>query len=129
MREMGHPENLRRNKTFPPIFEHIGWCTWNSSSLGRNLNEGLLIGAAKYFRDAQFPVGWFLVDDGWFDQTGSKLNSIRPDAKKFPHGFRGIIRRLKQEYHLTRRRRLARPERVLAGDQSRIGAGEGTGPT
>jgi hypothetical protein len=100
MREMGHPENLRRNKTFPPIFEHIGWCTWNSSSLGRNLNEGLLIGAAKYFRDAQFPVGWFLVDDGWFDQTGSKLNSIRPDAKKFPHGFRGIIRRLKQEYHL-----------------------------
>ena len=100
MREMGHPENLRKNKTFPVILENIGWCTWNSSSLGKNLNEDLLIRSARYFRDARFPVGWFLVDDGWFDQTGSRLNSYHPDAGKFPHGFREIIRTLKQEYHL-----------------------------
>ncbi|MBZ5564834.1 MAG: Gfo/Idh/MocA family oxidoreductase, partial [Acidobacteriia bacterium] len=54
----------------------------------------------KNFRDAGFPVGWFLVDDGWFDQTGSKLNSFRPDTAKFPHGFRNVIRTLKEEYHL-----------------------------
>lgn len=100
MREMGHPENLRKNKTFPAVFESIGWCTWNSSSLGRNLDEDLLLRGAKYFRDAGFPVGWFLVDDGWFDQTGSKLNSFRPDTAKFPHGFRNVIRTLKEEYHL-----------------------------
>ena len=100
MRAMGHPENLRKNKKFPAIFENIGWCTWNSSSLGRDLNEDLLIRGAKYFRDARFPVGWFLVDDGWFDQTGSRLNSFRPDTTKFPHGFREVIRTLKQDYHL-----------------------------
>ena len=100
MRQMGHPENLRKNKKFPAILENIGWCTWNSSSLGRELNEDLLIRGAKYFRDAHFPVGWFLVDDGWLDHTGSKLNSFLPDVKKFPHGFREIIRTLKQEYHL-----------------------------
>jgi len=100
MREMGHPENLRKHKTFPAILENIGWCTWNSSALGKNLNEDLLVSAARYFRDARFPIGWFLVDDGWFDQTGSRLNSIRPDGKKFPHGFREIIRTLTQEYHL-----------------------------
>ncbi|HEX7572839.1 MAG TPA: Sip1-related alpha-galactosidase, partial [Bacteroidota bacterium] len=100
MRGMGHPENLRKNKKFPAILENIGWCTWNSSSLGRDLNEDLLIRGAKYFSNARFPIGWFLVDDGWFDQTGSKLNSFHADAKKFPHGFREIIRTLKQEYHL-----------------------------
>jgi raffinose synthase len=100
MKEMGHPENLRKNKTFPAIFENIGWCTWNSSSLGKDLNENLLLRGAKYFRDGRFPIGWFLVDDGWFDQSGNRLNSIRPDAKKFPQGFREIIRTLKQEYHL-----------------------------
>ena len=100
MRAMGRPENLRKKKTFPAILENIGWCTWNSSSLGKNLNEELLVRGAKYFRDARFPIGWFLIDDGWLDNTGNKLNSFHPDATKFPHGFRGIIRTLKQEYHL-----------------------------
>ena len=98
MNEMGHPENLRKNKTFPPVLENIGWCTWNSSLLGKNLNEDLLLKAANYFRDGHFPVGWFLVDDGWLDQTGGKLNSVRPDAKRFPRGFREIIRKLRDEY-------------------------------
>jgi len=98
MNEMGHPENLRKNKTFPPILENIGWCTWNSSLLGKNLNEDLLLKAAKYFRDAHFPVGWFLVDDGWLDQTGGKLNSVRPDEKRFPRGFRQIIQTLREQY-------------------------------
>jgi hypothetical protein len=100
MREMGHPENLRKCKTFPAILENIGWCTWNSSAMGKDLNEDLLIRGAKYFRDARFPIGWFLVDDGWFNQTGNKLNSFHPDVEKFPHAFREIIRTLKQEYHL-----------------------------
>jgi len=100
MRAMGRPENLRKKKTFPAILENIGWCTWNSSSLGKNLNEELLIRGAEFFRNARFPIGWFLIDDGWLDNTGNKLNSFHPDAKKFPHGFRGIIRTLKQEYHL-----------------------------
>ena len=98
MSAMGHPENLRKNKTFPAVLENIGWCTWNSSLLGKNLNEDLLLKAANCFRDAHFPVGWFLVDDGWLDQTGARLNSVRPDAKRFPRGFREIIRTLRDEY-------------------------------
>lgn len=101
MHQMGHPENLRSAKAFPAVFERIGWCTWNSSSLGRNLNEGLLLRGAAYFRDARFPVGWFLVDDGWFDATRSMLNSFRPDSAKFPRGFRQVVATLKSEYHLA----------------------------
>ncbi|HTR98800.1 MAG TPA: Sip1-related alpha-galactosidase, partial [Bacteroidota bacterium] len=100
MRRMGHPENLRKVKTFPRVFGKIGWCTWNSSSLGRNLDEALLLKGAAYFRDAHFPVGWFLVDDGWFDATRNMLNAFRPDTAKFPHGFRHVVAALRNEYHL-----------------------------
>ncbi|HTO93952.1 MAG TPA: Sip1-related alpha-galactosidase [Bacteroidota bacterium] len=100
MRRMGHPENLRNAKAFPGIFERIGWCTWNSSSLGKNLSEDLLLKGAANFRDAHFPVGWFLVDDGWFDNTRNMLNAFRPDTTKFPRGFAHVVATLKREYHL-----------------------------
>ena len=100
MNAMGHPENLRSAKKFPPLFERIGWCTWNSSSLGKDLNEDLLLRGAAAFRDAAFPVGWFLVDDGWLDNTHGMLNSFRADTARFPRGFRGVIETLKTVYHL-----------------------------
>ena len=97
---LGRSENLRKNKSFPSVLENIGWCTWNASGLGKNLNEELLLSAAKEFSRNGFPVRWFLVDDGWFDHTGNKLNSLTPNREKFPRGFSSIIRILKEEYHL-----------------------------
>lgn len=97
---MGKKDNLRKGKTFPAILETMGWCSWNGSDNGRNLNGAFLLRAAKSFTEAGFPIGWFLVDDGWIDQTAGKLNSFEPDSAHFPHGFKDVIRTLKVQYHL-----------------------------
>ncbi len=98
---IGKEEDLRVKKTFPEIFNGIGWCSWNASKEGTNLNEKLLINSAENFKKAEFPVKWFLIDDGWFDITDSKLNSFHPDKKKFPNGFAPVIEKLKSEYGIA----------------------------
>jgi len=98
MKQMGMSENLRKNKTYPPILENIGWCTWNSSDMGRLLNEKLLLDAAKYFKSNKFPMGWMLIDDGWFDNSDSRLNGYFPDKLKFPRGFKPVVNELKSGY-------------------------------
>jgi raffinose synthase len=89
------------NKKFPKILEKIGWCTWNSSNMGQNLNEEFLIKAAKSFKDFNFPIGYFIIDDGWFDHTENRLNSFKPEKTKFPNGFKQVIQKLKSEYNLS----------------------------
>jgi raffinose synthase len=100
MEFMGTPENLVKNKKFPEPLEYIGWCTWNASALGSNLNEETVINGVNSFTKNNFPLGWVLIDDGWFDQQGSRLRSMKPDPKKFPQGFRPLVDKLKNEYHL-----------------------------
>jgi hypothetical protein len=73
--QMGYIENQRKLKTFPQILENIGWCTWNSSDMGRNLSEEYLLKAAQSFAEAKFPLKYIIIDDGWFDHTDNKLNS------------------------------------------------------
>ena len=98
---IGKGDNLLANKTFPKIFDGIGWCSWNASNEGKNLNDSLLVNSAKSFAEGKFPVKWFLVDDGWFDNTDSKLNSLHPDKKKFPDGFAPVIQKLKKDYGIA----------------------------
>jgi hypothetical protein len=98
---IGKEDDLILGKSFPKIFDSIGWCSWNASNEGKNLNDSLLINSAKNFVDAKFPVKWFLIDDGWFDNTESKLNSFYPDKKKFPNGFSPIIKKLKEEFGIN----------------------------
>ncbi|MFH1194842.1 MAG: Sip1-related alpha-galactosidase [bacterium] len=98
---MGKKENLVKNKKFPAILENIGWCTWNSSDMGKNLNEKFLLDAAKSFKEANFPLKYIIVDDGWFDQTDSKLNSYKPNNEKFPNGFNPVIKKLKSEFGIA----------------------------
>jgi raffinose synthase len=101
LRHMGCPENSIKNKRFPSILENIGWCTWNSSDQGRNLNENFLLQAAKSFSNAKFPLKYIIVDDGWFDATESQLNSYYPNKEKFPNGFTQVIEKLKKEYGIS----------------------------
>jgi hypothetical protein len=101
LKTIGLADNLRKLKTFPKIMDGIGWCTWNSSDMGQNLNEKLLLDAAKSFKDAKFPMKWILIDDGWFDQTDQQMNSFQPNKEKFPHGFLPVVEKLKREYHIA----------------------------
>lgn len=98
LQAMGKGENLRAKKKFPEPFNYIGWCTWNASDNGNKLNEDLLIQAAKSFSDHQFPIGWMLVDDGWFQHDDKRLQSYLPDKKQFPSGFKPMIDKLKGKY-------------------------------
>ncbi|MEO8406351.1 MAG: Sip1-related alpha-galactosidase [Chitinophagaceae bacterium] len=95
---MGKGENLKAKKIFPEPFNYIGWCTWNSSDMGKNLDEEHLIEGVKTFTDHHFRLGWVLVDDGWFQHKESRLQSIQPDPKKFPNGFRSMNERLKKQF-------------------------------
>jgi hypothetical protein len=95
---MGKSHNLVTKKKLPKPLEYIGWCTWNSSDKGKNLNEKHIIEGVKTFIDNKFPLGWVLVDDGWFQHQDSQLQSLLPDPKKFPDGFSPLIKKLKSEY-------------------------------
>ncbi|MEP7143748.1 MAG: Sip1-related alpha-galactosidase [Ferruginibacter sp.] len=98
LESMGKGENLRVKKKFPEPFNYLGWCTWNASDNGNKLNEDLLIKAAKSFYDNQFPIGWMLIDDGWFQNKDKQLQSYEPNAKQFPNGFKPVIEKLKKQF-------------------------------
>jgi raffinose synthase len=99
--QMGKKNDLVKYKKFPEIFENIGWCTWNSSDMGKKLNEEFLLNSAKSFYDASFPLKYIIVDDGWFDATNNKLNTFVPNKEKFPIGFSSVINKLKNEYGIA----------------------------
>jgi raffinose synthase len=95
---MGQAENIAAKKKMPEIFNYLGWCSWNSSGLGHNLNEDHLIKAAESLRDHRIPLKWILVDDGWFQHSNKQLDALEPEPAKFPHGFKNLIKTLKSLY-------------------------------
>jgi len=95
---MGRSTDMRWKKTLPEPFQYIGWCTWNSSNLGKDLGEDEVIAGVKTFTDHHFPLGWVLVDDGWFQEHDGRLQSLLPTPKKFPNGFAGMNNRLKHDF-------------------------------
>lgn len=100
LKMMGKEENLRAKKEFPEPFNYIGWCTWNSSEMGKHLDEEHLLKGVATFTDHFFPLGWLLIDDGWFDQQGNQLNAFTPNREKFPNGFQSLTSTLKKDYGL-----------------------------
>ncbi|MGE5427405.1 MAG: Sip1-related alpha-galactosidase [Methylococcaceae bacterium] len=100
LKMMGKEENIREKKTYPEPLEYIGWCTWNSSEMGKHLDEEHLLNGVATFTDNFFPLGWLLIDDGWFDQQGNQLNAFTPNREKFPNGFKPLTSKLKSDYKL-----------------------------
>lgn len=98
LQETGRKNNLRTEKKFPEPFTYIGWCTWNASDNGKKLNDQLLLDAAKSFNDNQLPIGWILVDDGWFQHNDRRLQSFEPNSLRFKHGFKPTVEILKKQY-------------------------------
>lgn len=97
LNEMGKSNNTIETKVFPEKMDYIGWCTWNASENGKQLTEDFIVESVKTFTNNDFPLGWVMVDDGWFDHEGRMLNSLQPDPKKFPNGFTSLNNRLREE--------------------------------
>jgi raffinose synthase len=91
---MGGPGRLRADKAYPEPFTKIGFCSWNS--FYENQTEANLIGAARAFREAAFPIGFLIIDAGWQKTTkdwifGEKLQTFAPDEEKMPGGLKSVV--------------------------------------
>ncbi len=97
---MGRPGALRTEKAYPEPFTRIGFCSWNS--FYENQTEANLIGAAKAFKAAGFPIGFLIIDAGWQKATtGSifveKLQSFEADSAKIPGGLKALVKAMRSE--------------------------------
>ncbi len=100
LESMGKGDNIYSKKKMPEALKYIGWCTWNASANGKYLDEKHITDAVRTFTDKKFPLGWVLVDDGWFQHKDGQLLSLQPDTVKFPDGFRPLIKKLKDQFHI-----------------------------
>ena len=89
---------LRKNKIFPEMFRHFGWCTWDA--LYHKVNEKDILAKLEEFREKKVPARWLLIDDGWSDADYEtrKLNSLGSDPVKFPQGVGHTARIAKEQY-------------------------------
>lgn len=95
---MGRDTISAARKRLPEALSWLGWNSWNASDLGKNLDETLLLDAARELRSAGVPVAWMTVDDGYFDHREQRLRSFAPDRIKFPRGFAPVIDALKTQH-------------------------------
>ncbi|PQB07698.1 hypothetical protein BST83_11420 [Polaribacter filamentus] len=83
---------LRSNKTYPEMYEYLGWCTWEAYEGG--ITEEIVINSINTIKKSEVPVRWLIVDDGYLDQetkgaTRPQLLSFDTNSK-FPNGWENI---------------------------------------
>jgi len=73
----------RSQKTFPPLFENLGWCTWEA--MGLIVSERCVLQALASLDRAEIRPRWVLIDDCWGEANeDSALTGFGADPKKFP---------------------------------------------
>jgi raffinose synthase len=95
---MGVPDNRRVKKPYPEMFEYFGYDTWNAYY--RTIDREKVLGAARSFHDAGFPVRWMTIDDGWEPESHNMLLDFEAN-EKFPGGLGDVVKSLKRDYGLT----------------------------
>ena len=77
----------REEKTYPEMFNYLGWCTWQQYAWNTAVTqEGLM----KYYNKLEasnMPVRWLLIDDGWQNTQNMELINFQPSPEKFPSGW------------------------------------------
>ena len=106
MRKM--PIKVRDERTYPEMFEYLGWCSWDSMHI-HICHDGLLE-KAKEFSDKKVPVKFAILDDMWanvpsftklskdvsFDDMvhcmhRGKLDCFEGAPERFPNGMKAAI--------------------------------------
>lgn len=85
---------LREKRTYPEMFEYLGWCSWDA--FYTDISEEKVRAKASELTEKQVPVRWFLMDDGWLSVHGQRLYDLGPEKEKFPEGFADMIREIKE---------------------------------
>ena len=96
LQELSHSARPRWQKTYPPILEYLGWCSWDA--FYKDVNQAGLKAKAQELQEKGVPVKWFMIDDGWLDVKDGKLWSFHADQEKFPGGLGETARELKEDY-------------------------------
>jgi hypothetical protein len=96
--EMAGVGRTRLQKRFPPVFEKLGWCTWDA--FYHQVNACGIYHKLEEFREKHLPVGWVLIDDGWSqaDYDKQELQGLDAAPEKFPDGLLGTIDHIRKEY-------------------------------
>ena len=75
-------------------FKGLGWCTWNAFE--EDFDEDKIFQKLDQFKELNIPIGWVLLDDGWLvHDDDKKLLSLKIDEKKFPHGLKSFVDKVK----------------------------------
>lgn len=82
--------DYRYKKRYPELFEYLGWCSWEQYK--KRISEKLLVNDFKLIENSDIPVRYFLVDDGHLKFKNSRLQSFKPDVKKFPNEWENLIK-------------------------------------
>lgn len=107
---LGSTCKLREARSYPELFEYLGWCSWDAMEI-RVCEEDLLT-KCKEFRDKQIPVRWAILDDMWGEvhdfygksyptrgdmfklMHSSRLYSFEADPLRFPNGLKHCIEKI-----------------------------------
>jgi raffinose synthase len=109
---LGKPVKLRGERKLAPVFDFLGWCSWDAMQIRVN-HQGLLEKAAE-LRQKGVPVRFAIIDDMWAHVPGlndvpktvsfhemvqimhaSKLYDFQGDPQRFAQGMAAAIADLK----------------------------------
>ena len=81
----------RATKTFPEEpYGYLGWCSWEFYK--KKISEQIIVDAFHTVEKSGAPIRWVMVDDGYLDQAKGRLLSFGVDKKKFPNGWKPIMK-------------------------------------
>ncbi|MBQ4050398.1 MAG: hypothetical protein IJD13_02095, partial [Oscillospiraceae bacterium] len=106
---------VRAERKYPELFEYLGWCSWDSMEIW--VNEEEILEKCAEFKEKEIPVRWAILDDMWADiawteklpkftdhsisfgvMHASAMNDYEADPERFPHGLKGCIDRIKEQF-------------------------------
>ncbi len=90
--------SLREDKTFPELFEYLGWCSWDA--FYHEVSRDGLVEKMQELKEKEVPIGWALIDDGWSeaDYNTQQLEGLDARSKQFPDKLAGTIRDMQQAF-------------------------------
>jgi hypothetical protein len=86
---------MKSERNYPKMFEYFGWCSWDA--FYTDINEEKVLQKVEELKTKQIPVRWILMDDGWLDIKDQCLMAFEPNSVKFPHEFKDMIKKIKEE--------------------------------
>lgn len=114
---LGNGLKIRKERKYPEVFEYLGWCSWDAMEIW--VNEEEILEKCAEFKGKGIPVRLAILDDMWADvewtqklpkftshdisfgvMHASAMKDYEADPERFPHGLKGCIDRVKEQFGL-----------------------------